>query len=162
MIKSLMVLIFMSVGLFAQSGTQIFEAKCASCHMLNPPFDMSKKKDMKAPPMKMVSLRIKKMTADKDEFLAFVKDYIVNPSQEKGYCMPKAYKHFGTMPPIGKGMSKEEIEVVSNWLYDDFKGSWDTSKGARACEGKQGCKSGKKCESKGSGKCHGKCKRTKE
>jgi hypothetical protein len=106
--------------------------------------------DMKAPAMPMVSMRLKHMTGSKEEFVAFVKDYIQNPSQEKGYCMPMAYKRFGVMPPVGKGLSEEARELVAQWLYDNFEGSWNASMGGMMCEDKNSSMGYMKY---GSGKC---------
>lgn len=105
--------------------------------------------DMKAPAMSMISMRLKHKTGTKEKFIAFVKDYIQNPSEEKGYCMPMAYKRFGVMPPIGKGMSKEERELVAQWLYNNFENSWSDSMGGRMCEDRN------KNMKNSSGKCAG-------
>jgi hypothetical protein len=95
--------------------------------------------------MQMISMRLKMMTETRKDFVDFVKDYIQNPSQDKGYCMPMAYANFGTMPPIGKDMSEEERDTVSQWLYDNFKGSWD-----KYMDGNMRCGSGKFSGQKGS------------
>ena len=186
--KSLVSLLLVVSSLFALSGEEVYTQHCASCHTKDMMMDMGgmmqwrekmkgatkeerqtmrqkmmnemQKGDMKAPAMPMISMRIKHMTDTKEEFVNFVKDYIQNPSQEKGYCMPMAYKRFGVMPPIGKGMSEEERDLVSQWLYDNFEGSWKDSMGGMMCEKKNmKCGSGK-CGSKsnedmrcGSGKC---------
>ena len=181
--KGLLVSLMLMGSLFASSGQEVYEAKCAACHQIDMKMDMSMmqgmrekmqnatqeerqamrktmqeqmKKKMKeagvrAPAMKMIAMRIKKMKGDdRDTFVAFVKDYIQNPSPDKGVCMPMAYKNFGVMPPIGKGMSEEERLAVSEWLYDNFKdASWDDSMGGKMCD-KRNAKM--KC---GSGKCGG-------
>ena len=63
-ISVILVLLFAS-GLYANNGEEIFKAKCASCHLINPPAAMSNpgtpefKKainDLKAPPMSKVAL----------------------------------------------------------------------------------------------------------
>ena len=172
--KVLISLLLIGSALFAQSGKDIYTAKCSSCHQLKGIMDTPemkkmktkmqnatpeerktlqekitvkmKKSGMRAPAMPMVSLRIKHMTESKKQFITFVNDYIQNPSQKKGYCMPKAYKRFGTMPPIGKGMSEEERLLVATWLYDNFKGTWGKDPESRSCKSK----SSKKC---GNGKC---------
>jgi len=92
---------------------------------------------------------VRPLIASKKEFVTFVKDYIQNPSQKKGYCMPMAYKRFGTMPPIGKGMTKEERDIVANWLYDNFKGKWEMNMDAKACSSRNSKKQ-MRC---GAGKC---------
>ena len=173
--KSFVSLLLIVSSLFALSGEEVYTQHCASCHTKDMMMNMGgmmewRKKmqnstkeekqtmrqkmmkemqdnDTKAPAMPMISMRIKHMTDSKEEFVAFVKDYIQNPSQEKGYCMPMAYKRFGVMPPVGKGMSEEERELVAQWLYDSFEGSWKDSMGGMMCENKN-----MKC---GSGKCGG-------
>ena len=126
--------------LFANSAEEIYKTKCASCHKIQMPKmqmmgmmkngnmammqNMIKENNMSAPPMPMVAKRLKMKLKTKEEFIRFVDDYIQNPSQKKGLCMPMAYKRFGTMPPIGKSMTKEERLAVANWLYENFKGSW--------------------------------------
>ena len=183
--------LLLSAGLYASSGEAIYKAKCAMCHkmqgmmskeqmqtmrtkmqnatkeermaMRQMMMQKMKKSGMKAPPMPMVSMRLKKMLKnDKEKFIAFVVDYIQNPSQEKGFCMPMAYKRFGTMPPIGKALTQEQRLTVATWLYDNFKGSWDNSAEGKMCDMKnQGMKCGggkcgkaeKKSMKCGSGKC---------
>ena len=152
----LMVLLLSVSGLLALDGEEVFKNKCASCHMETSMMGKSSV-NMKAPSMNIISMRIKKVKGSKENFIAFVKDYIQNPSEEKGVCMPMAFKRFGTMPAIGKSMSEEERELVSQWLYDNFEGSWDGTEDARVCEKKNAgskCggskKQGMKC---GAGKC---------
>ena len=187
--KSLLSLLLLGVTLFAATGEEVYKANCASCHamqgmmskqeksamrekmqnatqeermaMKQKMMDKMHKSDMKAPAMPMVSMRLKKMmNNDRTKFIAFVDDYIQNPSQDKGYCMPMAYKRFGTMPPIGKGMSATDRQLVATWLYDDFKGSWNGSMDGQMCDMKnKGMKKGRgmKC---GAGKCGGQSKKS--
>lgn len=141
--KTVLVLLILSSSLMAIDGESVYKSKCISCHQLKGMTDMSEMKmmrqkmqesGMKAPSMNMISMRLKMKTTSKKEFISFVKDYIQNPSQDKGYCMPMAYKRFGIMPPIGKGMSEKEREVIAHWLYDNFNESWKNSKDAKMCK----------------------------
>lgn len=118
-------------SLYANSGEEIYKAKCMMCHANT---GMMKKSNMKAPPMPMVSKRLKMKLKSREDFIAFVEDYIQNPSQKKGFCMPMAYKRFGTMPPIGKTLTKEERATIAAWLYDNYKGSWGGSMDGKMCE----------------------------
>jgi len=171
--KLLLVLVLGMSSLLASSGAEVYKAKCQMCHAPKGMMDKEqmktmrakmqsatkeekmamresmavkmKKSGMRAPAMPMVSARLKSQLKSRAEFIAFVEDYIVNPSKDKGFCMPMAYKKFGTMPPIGKGMSKEDRANVSAWLYDNYKES-----GMCAMKGKN--KAAMKC---GGGKCGG-------
>ncbi|QOP44790.1 c-type cytochrome [Sulfurimonas paralvinellae] len=182
--KLLLVLILGFASLQANSGEEVYKAKCVSCHVMKGMMDETQmkamrqkmqnaskeekmamrqmmmqkmqKSGMKAPPMPMVSKRLKMMLKSRAEFITFVEDYIQNPSKEKGFCMPMAYKRFGTMPPIGKSLSKEERTAVASWLYDNFKGSWGGSMDGKMCEIKNKnmkCGAGKCGAKKGSMKC---------
>lgn len=176
--KGLVSLLLTVSSLFAVSGEDVYIQHCASCHTKDMMINMGgmmqwrkkmqsasteekqkmrqkmmkemRNSDIKAPAMPMVSMRLKHMTSSKKEFIAFVKDYIQNPSKEKGYCMPMAYKRFGTMPPVGKELSEEERDLVAKWLYENFEASWKDFMGGMMCE--------KKNMKNGSGKCGaGKC-----
>jgi len=166
-LKLLLVGLLATVALNAQTGTKIYETKCAVCHQLKPMMDkqkmmsMSKEermsmkakmmKTMKAPPMSKVSAKIKfDLKDDKTAFVTFVKDYIVNPSADKAHCMPMAVKMFGTMPAIGKDMKAEEIDTVANWLHDNFSDKWDMNDKGMMCKAKDA--KSMKC---GQGKCAG-------
>ena len=146
-ITAILVLLFatlVSVNAEEVTGETIFNSKCVACHTLKIPKDKS---TMKAPPFGKVSAKIKHDLDDnKTAFVAFVEDYIQNPSEDKIHCMPRALKKFGLMPPIGKAMSQEERKTVATWLFDNFDEKWDDAN----CTGPN-C-DGKKC---GSGKCGG-------
>ena len=144
------------------SGQKVFDTKCVACHTEQMPKSM---KDMKAPPMAKISAKVKHAFDDnKTKVIAFIADYIENPSQEKVKCMAMAVKKFGLMPPIGKGMSKEEREVVATWVFENFDQKWESKdcksgdckgKGKKCGEGK--CGGDKKADMKcGAGKCGGK------
>jgi len=168
-LKLLLAALIATVALNAQTGAKIYEAKCAVCHKMKPMMDkqkmmqMSEKermsmkekmmKMMKAPPMSKISAKIKfDLKDNKTEFVAFVKDYIVNPSAKKSHCMPMALKMFGTMPAIGKAMTAKEVNTVSNWLYDNFNEKWDMNDKGMLCKMKGKDTKGMKC---GQGKCGG-------
>ena len=111
-----------STALFSATGKTVFEKHCISCHLEKSKVDEDKA-TLKAPPMNRVSQRLKMNTSSRDEFIAFVKDYIQNPSREKGFCRQKAYNRFGVMPPVGKTMTQEERRLIAVWLYSHFKAS---------------------------------------
>jgi len=113
--KTILSVLIATSSLFALSGQSVYDKHCAVCHKMVKP-----KSNLLAPPMPSVSKRLQRDINSKEEFVAFVRDYIQNPSQEKGHCSPKAFKHLGTMPPIGKSLTKEELDVISLWLYENF------------------------------------------
>ena len=94
---------------------------------------MGKRPPLNAPPMNEVSARLKVFFKDEKSFKDFVKDYITNPSREKGKCMPMAFKMFGVMPPIGKSLTEEEKEAVATWLYRAFNQKWEDFHKGKKC-----------------------------
>lgn len=135
----LLILIIASPALFATTGKTVYEKYCISCHLEKSLVNEDQAK-LKAPPMNRVSQRLKMNTSSKEEFIDFVKDYIQNPSREKGFCRPKAYARFGVMPPVGKAMTEDERQLIAVWLYRHFKAS-----SGRNCanEDQKGDKAGK-------------------
>ena len=135
-----------------KKGYEVYKKNCSACHREYVSHEevmkfrkmamMGKRPPIAAPPMNEVSLRVKHFYPDEVDFIEFVKDYITNPSREKGVCMPMAYKLFGVMPPIGKTLSEEEKEAVAYWLYHRYKGSWEEFMGKMRemhhMKGKQG------------------------
>lgn len=118
--KLLLVLLLSSTALLAASGKAVYQKHCMACHVQKSRVNEDKA-ILKAPPMNRVSERLKMNTASKEEFIAYVKDYIQFPSQAKGFCRPKAYKRFGVMPPIGMSMTEDERHLIAIWLYRHFK-----------------------------------------
>ncbi len=116
-------------------GYEVYQENCSMCHMEKATlWDFLKARlnvlsghrpeNIDAPPMNLVSARIKEFYPNELEFVEFVKDYITNPSKDKGVCQPAAYAFFGTMPPIGQGMPEEDKEAVALWMYYRYSDIW--------------------------------------
>ena len=149
-------LLFSTLTLSAgNDGNSVYEANCKACHILKPMMDKQKMmqmskadrmsmkekmmKNMKAPPMAKVSAKLKHdFGNDKAKVVAFVKDYIVNPSVDKAHCMPMALKRFGVMPPIGKSLSAEDLDTIANWVVDNFNEKWDENAMNMMCNARKG------------------------
>ncbi|MEY3002549.1 MAG: hypothetical protein RLZZ428_924 [Pseudomonadota bacterium] len=125
----LLPLILASTLVANQSGEAIFDAKCSACHpkimprdMQNNPMGSQKFMAMvatiKAPPLPRLVEHLQSQMSTKADFVAFVSDYITNPSLEKAKCRKGALERFGVMPAIGKAMSQEERHQVAAWMYD--------------------------------------------
>jgi hypothetical protein len=76
-----------------------------------------------------VSTRLKAnvIIADDDDdvkrrvVIAFVKDYIENPSLDHSMCHPMAIEWFDIMPPLKGKLSEEEKEAVAVWVNDRYE-----------------------------------------
>jgi len=148
-------LLLATMTLQAQTGAEIFESKCVSCHIKTPPAGIMGKRGtpefreammkLQAPPMMKVTMKVKGAFDTKEKFVAFVADYIENPTKEKILCGPRAVERFGIMPAIGKSMTAEERTKVAEWMYDNFAGG-------KACTSCPSCDGKGKGQGKGQGK----------
>ncbi len=116
-------------------GYEVYKNNCSICHIEKATLrDFSQARlnvlsgrrpeNIDAPPMNLVSARIKEFFPNEPEFIEFVKDYITNPSKDKGVCKPAAYSFFGVMPPIGQGMPEADKEAVAYWMYHRYSENW--------------------------------------
>jgi len=100
-----------------KKGKTLFTQKCATCHITTRPKDMS---TLIAPPLMGVMRHVKDIYSNKSKAVAFIKDYVLNPSKDKAICMPQKIKRFGLMPSQKGNVTEEELEVIANWMFDNF------------------------------------------
>ena len=116
--KSFLLLTLLTGFAFAnQIAESLFDAKCNICHVKTRPSDMSK---LVAPPIMGVMRHVKMTYPTKDKAVEFIADYVLNPSKDKAVCMPGKIQKFGLMPSQKGAVTKEELEKISSWLYDNF------------------------------------------
>ena len=84
---------------------------------------------MKAPPMNEVSQQLKnniKIVDDIDDeihravVVAFIKDYVLNPTLDASMCNAGAIEKFGVMPSQKGKLTAQELDDVSKWVYDYY------------------------------------------
>jgi len=122
-------------SLYAQDGASLFEAKCAACHQTSRPSDMS---TLVAPPVMGVMRHVKMRYKNKEDAVAFMTEYALNPQESKAVCMPQKIKRFGLMPSQKGNVSKEELQTIASWMYDNFPSKGFQGMGKGHGEGK-GC-----------------------
>jgi mono/diheme cytochrome c family protein len=110
-----------TMPLFAQtSGKALFEEKCTMCHMKEKPTPQTRD-NMLAPPAMGVMFNLKSaFKNDKKATLAFMRDYIINPSADKAKCLPQAIKRFGIMPSLKGTLTPQEVALITEYMYDTF------------------------------------------
>ena len=129
--KFLFFLFSVTAILMGADGYAVFQKHCSQCHV-----EMMEKKDvlkvlhtLKAPPMVEVSNRLREniIIADDDDdvkrrvTIAFIKDYIENPSVQYSMCHPMAIEKFGIMPSLKGKLSEEEKQAIAEWIIDRYK-----------------------------------------
>lgn len=136
MIKKVVLLFLLSIiSVLGSEGEEVYQKKCASCHEAFISLEklmenfMEKNNTMlqlKAPTLNQISFRLKQQIGDpkgdedihRMEVGAFISDYLQNPDKQKSVCLPEVIKYFETMPSMKGQLSDNEIEVVSEFLYD--------------------------------------------
>lgn len=99
------------------TGKDLFVKKCSSCHILGMPKDMN---TMVAPALNGVMRHIKMNFPQKEKAVAFIVDYALNPDPSKAVCMPQRIKKFGLMPSQKGNVTKEELEAIANWMFENY------------------------------------------
>jgi len=120
------ILIFLPIAstvLFAEpTGYNLFEANCAKCHatILGVSNDGGYENDYitSAPYITDLVKKLKEETTSQDEFKNFIKEYIQNPDKRKSLYGKKGIKKFGLMPSLKDVMSEDEIDILTEYLYN--------------------------------------------
>jgi hypothetical protein len=113
-------------------GYDVYKNKCQKCHveMMDKSVAIKNLKELKAPPMVEVSNRLKENIIIKDDdddvkrrvVIAFIKDYIDNPSLEYSMCNAMAIERFDIMPSLKGKINSDEKQAVAEWVYDRYDG----------------------------------------
>lgn len=146
-------LLFVTILLFSpltyanSSGELLFDAKCATCHVKFRPSDVS---TLVAPPLMGVMRHVKMTYATKEEAVRFITEYTLDPQESKSVCMTDKIKRFGLMPSQKGNVTKEELQVIAAWMYDNF---------GNQGQGMRNCQNGN-CSGKGNGQGRGKACRS--
>nr|WP_321266770.1 c-type cytochrome [uncultured Sulfurimonas sp.] len=111
--------------LFAQTGSEIFNKNCSSCHAdsLGVTVDLQDryKGIYKAPYIKDLVIKLKAKTQNQEAFTSFIQSYINDPSKRKSLYGKRAIKEFGLMPSLKGALTDEEIVILSDYLYFNFE-----------------------------------------
>ena len=105
-------------------GKKLLEQKCSSCHNLDlPPKTFE---DEKAPPMMAVAFHVRSFIKTEDESqrvpkaIAFVKDYVINPSASKSFCDKESLKSYGLMPSQKGKVTQDELQAIGEYMFSHF------------------------------------------
>jgi len=105
-------------------GKKLLEQKCTKCHNIDlPPKTFT---DEKAPPMMAVAFHVVHFIKTEDESqripkaIAFVKDYVINPSASKSFCDKASLKSYGIMPSQKGKVTQEELQAIAEYMFSHF------------------------------------------
>jgi mono/diheme cytochrome c family protein len=100
------VLTFMSHADIAE----LYQQDCALCH----------ESGILAPSSKSVAMAVRVKYPKKEDFVAFVFDFIQNPTKEKSLFGDIAYDKYGPMTSQAGVVSKKELKDLASYLYDTY------------------------------------------
>jgi len=130
--KSIALLTLTAISLMGADGYKVYQNNCMKCHteMMTKTEALKSFKTLKAPPMVEVSNKLKNniRTMDDDQdvkrrvVIAFIKDYIDNPSIQYSMCEPMALEKFGVMPSLKGKLNEGQKQAVAEWIYDRYEG----------------------------------------
>ena len=128
--KKIALFLTLSASLFAVDGYEVYKNNCAACHveMITKAETLKTFNKLKAPPMIEVSNQLKEtiiIKGDDEEVhrfvtIAFIKEYIKNPSLDYFMCNAGAVDHFGVMPAQSH-LSDAQRQAVGEWIYDRYE-----------------------------------------
>ena len=105
-------------------GKKLLEQKCTECHNIDlPPKTFT---DEKAPPMMAVAFHVRSFIKTEDESqripkaIAFVKDYVINPSASKSFCDKESLKTYGIMPSQKGKVTQDELQAIAEYMFTHF------------------------------------------
>lgn len=123
-------ILLLAASIYGADGYKVYQENCAACHieMISKAETMKKFKTLKAPPMVEVSKQLKRtivISSDDDEVhrfvtIAFIKEYIKNPSIDYFMCNAGAVDRFGVMPAQSQ-LKEDERQAVAEWIYDHYE-----------------------------------------
>lgn len=105
-------------------GKKLTEQRCFSCHDLHMPPVISD--DELAPPMLAISVHLPDLVGAANESekrakaIAFVVDYIRDPSLEKALCDKESLKRYGLMPSQKEYVDREEAKAIATYMFEHY------------------------------------------
>jgi len=109
--KKLLLIVFL-INIYANElGNLLLNGNCTMCHYID--------KDKSAPSFIKVKKAYKKAFPKKNDFIKFMKSFILNPTKDKS-ILSLEVKKYGLMPKIA--YDEETIKIIVNYIYEtNFK-----------------------------------------
>jgi len=105
-------------------GEELLHQKCSKCHNLDMP-PKSYENEV-APSMMAVTFHLKDFIKSNNpseheaKIIAFVQDYVINPSASKSLCDKKSLDSYGVMPSQKGKVTKDELEAIVHYMYNTY------------------------------------------
>lgn len=98
-----------------QKMEELVDNKCGICH-LSGKLSKEKLQRMAAPPMWGVAKKIKTNLPNKQDGIAFLIDFTMNPSKEKMMFPQETIDKFGHMPSQKGNLTDAELKAIAEYI----------------------------------------------
>ena len=105
------------------AGAKLVDDICTACHMTSGSRDQLTDGKMGGPPMWGVTKKIRNKYPAKEDRIAFIMDYTMNPSKEKMLFPQATRDYFGVMPSMKGKVTESEMRQIAEYLsqYHGYK-----------------------------------------
>ncbi len=100
----------------ADKGAELVDQKCTPCHLFSSSSAKLTNGKMGGPPMWGIMKKIRNKYAKSDDRIAFIRDYAMNPTEEKMLFPAATREYFGVMPSMKDKVSEEEMQIIAEYL----------------------------------------------
>ncbi len=115
LIASLSILALTSVLQATQDMEEFVNKKCGICHLAGK-LTKEKLRNFSAPPMWGVTKKIKINFPSKQDGIAFMMDFTMNPSKEKMLFPQETIDRFGLMPSQKGNLTDKELQDIVEYI----------------------------------------------
>lgn len=114
-ISTLAILALASQAQATQTVEELLDAKCGVCH-LSGKLTKEKLNTFSAPPIWGIAKKIKNNLTKKQDGIAFIIDFTMNPSKEKMMFPQEAIDRFGHMPSQKGNLTDKELRDIAEYI----------------------------------------------
>jgi len=97
-------------------GAELVDQKCTPCHLFSSSSSKLTDGKMGGPPMWGIMKKIRAKYANSADRIAFIRDYAMQPTEEKMLFPAATREYFGVMPSMKDRVSDAEMQQIAEYL----------------------------------------------
>jgi len=102
----------------SDSVESLVEAKCGACHLVGK-ITKEKLNRMAAPPWWALAKKVKTAYPNRLDGINFIKEYTLNPAEDKMLFPKETKERFGLMPSQKGAVTDEELQAIVEYILDN-------------------------------------------
>ena len=108
-------LLFLVLGLQANSGKELFVQKCSMCHIMTKAKDSIK---LVAPPAIGIVYHLRHRFKSDNLVKKHIVNFVIKPNKKTS--LKKAVKKFGLMPSQKNSVTEKELNAIADWMLQHY------------------------------------------